>query len=135
MAFGAVNRFPNDTRPRVGIGVDIPFNAGEVFTSNYTTAEAIKNNLINYFLTNPGERPGNPSFGGGLREFIFEQISNNTLEYLKEDIGAKMSQNFPNVDLQELSLVEDPDSNEISVQMYYSVTNTGINDELTLTFN
>ena len=46
-----------------------------------------------------------------------------------------MSQNFPNVDLQELSLVEDPDSNEISVQMYYSVTNTGINDELTLTFN
>ena len=135
MAFGAVNRFPNDTRPRVGIGVDIPFNAGEVFTSNYTTQEAIKNNLINYFLTNPGERPGNPSFGGGLREFIFEQISNNTLEYLKEDIGAKMSQNFPNVDLQELSLVEDPDSNEISVQMYYSVTNTGINDELTLTFN
>lgn len=135
MAFGAVNRFPNDTRPRVGIGVDIPFNAGEVFTPNYTTQEAIKNNLINYFLTNPGERPGNPSFGGGLREFIFEQISNNTLEYLKEDIGAKMSQNFPNVDLQELSLVEDPDSNEISVQMYYSVTNTGINDELTLTFN
>lgn len=135
MAFGAVNRFPNDTRPRVGIGVDIPFNAGEVFTPNYTTAEAIKNNLINYFLTNPGERPGNPSFGGGLREFIFEQISNNTLEYLKEDIGAKMSQNFPNVDLQELSLVENPDSNEISVQMYYSVTNTGINDELTLTFN
>jgi len=39
MAFGAINRFPNDTRPRVGIGVDIPFNAGEVFTSNYTTAE------------------------------------------------------------------------------------------------
>jgi phage baseplate assembly protein W len=135
MAFGAINRFPNDTRPRVGIGVDIPFNAGEVFTSNYTTAESIKNNLINYFLTNPGERCGNPSFGGGLREFIFEQISNNTLEYLKEDIGDKMSQNFPNVDLQELSLVEDPDSNEISVQMYYSVTNTGINDELTLTFN
>ncbi len=135
MAFGAVNRFPNDTRPRVGIGVDLPFDAGEVFTSNFTTAQAIKNNLINYFLTNPGERPGNPAFGGGLRGFIFEQISNNTLEYLKEDVGDKIKVNFPNINLQELSLLEEPDSNEISVQMYYSVINTDINDELTLTFN
>ncbi len=135
MAFDAQQIYPIDFDKSAAVGVDIPFNSPSVFRSNYTTRAAIKNNLINYFLTNPGERPGNPSFGGGLREFIFEQISNNTLEYLKEDIGAKMSQNFPNVDLQELSLVEDPDSNEISVQMYYSVTNTGINDELTLTFN
>ncbi|MDA8686824.1 hypothetical protein N9L94_07405 [Robiginitalea sp.] len=135
MAFGAINQFPNDTRPRVGIGVDLPLDGGAVFIPNYTTAQSIKNNLINYFLTNPGERPGNPAFGGGLREFIFEQISNNTLEFLKDDVGNKIKTNFPNIDLQELSLLEDPDSNEISVQMYYSVVNTGIEDELTLTFN
>ena len=74
MAFGVVQIYPNDTRARVGIGVDIPFNEGGVFTPNYTTKEAIKNNLINYFLTNPGERPGNPTFGGGLRNFIFTNI-------------------------------------------------------------
>ena len=28
MAFGAIQQFPNDTRPRVGIGVNIPFNEG-----------------------------------------------------------------------------------------------------------
>ena len=75
MAFGAVQKFPNDTRPRVGIGVDIPFSAGGVFTPNYTTQEAIKNNIVNFFLTNPGERPGNPQFGGGLRSYIFSQIN------------------------------------------------------------
>lgn len=26
MAFGAVNRFPNDTRPDIGIGVNLPFS-------------------------------------------------------------------------------------------------------------
>jgi phage baseplate assembly protein W len=135
MAFGAVQKFPNDTRPRVGIGVDLPLDGGAVFIPNYTTAQSIKNNLINYFLTNPGERPGNPSFGGGLRSFIFEQISNNTLEYLKDDVGEKIKQFFPNVDLQELAVLENPDSNEITVQVYYSVVNTGIEDELTLTFN
>tara|TARA_B000000477_G_scaffold122627_1_gene126893 strand:+ start:1118 stop:1525 length:408 start_codon:yes stop_codon:yes gene_type:complete len=135
MAFGAVQKFPNDTRPRVGIGVDLPLDGGAVFIPNYTTSQAIKNNLINFFLTNPGERPGNPAFGGGLRAFIFEQITNNSLEFLKEDVGEKIKAHFPNVDLQELSLLEDPDNNEITVQMYYSVVNTGIEDELTLTFN
>ena len=95
MAFGAVQISPNDTRPRVGIGVDIPFSAGGIFTPNYLTKQAVKNNLINYFLTNPGERPGNPEFGGGLRRFIFEQIASNTLEYLQEDIQVKISTEFP----------------------------------------
>ena len=67
MAFGAVQKFPNDTKPRVGIGVNLPFNSGGVFTPNYTTKQAIKNNLVNFFLTDQGERPGNPEFGGGLR--------------------------------------------------------------------
>ena len=82
MAFGAIQQFPNDTRPRVGIGVNIPFNEGGVFTPNYTTADSIKNNLINYFLTNPGERPGNPTFGGGLRAFIFSSISDLSLIHI-----------------------------------------------------
>ena len=135
MAFGAVQKFPNDTRPRVGIGVNIPFSEGGVFTPNYTTQKAIKNNLINYFLTNPGERPGNPLFGGGLRNFIFEQISTGTLHFLKEDIGNKIKNEFPNVDVSELNVLSQPDSNEITVQIFYKVTNTSIEDELNLTFN
>ena len=134
MAFGAQQKFPNDTRPRVGIGVDIPFNAGGVFTPNYTTQKAIKNNLINFFLTNPGERSGNPQFGGGLRSYIFSQITNNNLDFLKEDVSEKMRTQFPNVNVQELNVLSDPDNNEIMVQMYYSVANTTINDNLELNF-
>jgi len=134
MAFGAINKFPNDTRPRVGIGVNIPFNEGGVFTPNYTTAESIKNNLINYFLTNPGERPGNPEFGGGLRAFIFEQITQNNLDYLKEDVANKIKIKFPNIDVDELNVLSSPDNNEVTVQLYYSVTNTSIEDELVLNF-
>ena len=104
MAFGAVQQFPNDTIPDRGIGVNLPFSEGGVFTPNYTTAESIKNNLINYFLTNPGERPGNPSFGGGLREFIFQQISSENIDYLIEDVSRKIATEFPNVILEELNV-------------------------------
>ena len=134
MAFGAVQQFPNDTRPRVGIGVDIPFNKGGVFTPNYTTAQAIKNNLINYFLTNPGERPGNPTFGGGLRAFIFSSISDDNLDFLQEDVSQKIASQFPNVSVKNLEVLANTDNNEVVVQIYYTVINTSIEGELVLNF-
>ena len=135
MAFRAPNQFVNDLRPSVGIGVNIPFNEGGVFTPNYQTAKAIKNNLINYFLTNPGERPGNPTFGGGLRSFIFSQISDGNLEFLKEDVQQKITTEFPLVNVQELNVISNPDNNEVTVQIYYNVINTAIEDTLNLNFN
>ena len=135
MAFGAVQKFPNDTKPRVGIGVDLPFSEGGVFTPNYTTQEAIKYNLINFFLTNPGERPGNPAFGGGLRDFVFEQLSSENLDFLKDDIGNKLTNFFPDVLVNEVSLSGDVDRNEVIINIKYAVANTGIEDELNLNFN
>ena len=134
MAVGAVRKVPNDTRQRVGIGVDIPFSSGGVFTPNYTTKEAIKNNIINFFLTNPGERPANPLFGGGLRDFIFEQISFENLDFLKEDINTKLQQFFPDVVINEVEVVGNEDQNEVVVNLQYAVSNTGIEDEINLSF-
>ncbi len=134
MAFGAIQQFPNDTRPRVGIGVNIPFNEGGVFTPNYQTKDAIKANLINYFLTNPGERPGNPTFGGGLRKFIFTQINSGNLDFLREDVQTKLKNIFPNIEVEELNVLQSADTNTITVQIFYIITNTSISDELLLNF-
>ena len=138
MAFGAVQKFPNDLSPRVGIGVELPFDGAGVFVPNFTTKEAIKNNLINYFLTNPGERPGNPEFGGGLREFIFSSISTKNLDFLIEDIGSKVQTKFPNVLINDLNVsqtAEETDNNRIIVSLFYSIKNTNITDELNLSFD
>ena len=134
MAFGAVNIQPNDLRPQVGIGINLPLAEGTGFTSNYTTAEATKYNLINFFLTNPGERIGNPEFGGGLRNFIFSQINQQSTEFLQQDIQSKISNEFPNVDVQELNVTASPDNNEVSVAIFYSIFNTNIEDKVTLNF-
>jgi phage baseplate assembly protein W len=134
MAFGAVQQFPNDLRPSVGIGVNLPFSEGNGFTPNYTTAESIRYNLINYFLTNPGERPGNPQFGGGLRRFIFSQIDQNNLEFLKEDVQTKIKNEFPSVLVKELNVLGNPDENEVTVQIFYAIEDTNIEDEVILNF-
>ena len=134
MAFGAVTQNPNDLRPRVGIGINLPLAEGTGFTSNYTTAEATRYNLINFFLTNPGERIGNPEFGGGLREFIFSQINQQSTEFLQQDIQQKISREFPSIDVQELNVTTNPDNNEVSVAIFYAIIDTNIEDELTLNF-
>ena len=52
MAFNARKIYPIDTKPSVAIGIGLPFNGNAVFNSTYLTKDAIKSNLLNYFLTN-----------------------------------------------------------------------------------
>lgn len=134
MAFGAKKIFPIDTAPSVAVGVDIPFNAPAVFKSNYTTQASIKNNLINFFLTNKNERYLNPTFGGDLRAFIFQQITEGNTEYLKQDIQSQLSTYFPNVIIGTLGIDSFPDINQINVVLKYSIKDTGITDEIQLAF-
>jgi phage baseplate assembly protein W len=134
MAFGAKQIFPNDLKPRVAIGVDLPFNGRGVFISNYQTKDAIKNNLINFFLTNPGERIANPNFGAGLRAYIFTQISNNNLDFIKEDMQQKLNNNFPNIAVFSVEVLGQENYNTINIIVKYNIINTGINDELQLNF-
>jgi len=130
-----VQVFPNDLRPSVGIGVDIPFNKPGVFSPNYQTKDAIKNNLINYFLTNTGERFLNPSFGGGLREFLFEQITSNNTGNLKQIFQDRLNTFFSNINIINLQVTSDPDNYTFIVSLKYSIRNTNINDNITIEFN
>ena len=134
MAFKAQQIFPIDFNKSAAVGVDIPFSTPGVFKPNYTTKEAIRNNLINYLLTNPGERPLNPTFGGGLRAFIFEQITTNNLDFLKERISSNIKTYFSNVNINELEILRQEDNNSITVSLTYNVINTNINDSLQIDF-
>ena len=135
MAFGAKHIAPIDTKPGIGVGVSIPFNAPGVFTTTYTTQKATQSNLINFFLTNKDERYLNPTFGGDIRAFIFEQITNDNLEGLKEDINSQLGVYFPNVQVKELNILSNPDNNTMNVEMIYNILNTEITDEIQLEFN
>ena len=130
MAFSPQQIYPIDLNASARVGVNNPLNGSAVFISNYQTKDAIKNNLINFFLTNPGERQLNPTFGGGLREFIFDQITTDNLNFLREDINSKISLYFPNVNVEDLIVTGQEDLNQITVTLKYSIINTNITDTL-----
>jgi phage baseplate assembly protein W len=134
MAFGAKRIYPIDTRPGTGVGVAIPFNAPGVFRTTYTTREATKSNLINFFLTNKGERYLNSTFGGGLRAFLFQQITEGNTEDLKQDIQQQLGLYFPQVVVESLDIDSYPDINQINIVLKYNIADTGLNDTIEIAF-
>ena len=64
-----------------------------------------------------------------------QQISTGTLEFLKEDVQTKIATQFPNIVLNNLNVLSNSDYNSVTVEIFYSIANTGTNDNLTLNFN
>ena len=54
MPFNPQTINPVDLNPNVAVGVNLPFSGPAVFTQNYLTGQAIKNNIINYFFSSIG---------------------------------------------------------------------------------
>lgn len=132
MPFSPQQINPVDLNPNVAVGVNLPLNGSAVFISNYTTAQSIKSNLINFFLTEPGERPLNPNFGGGLRTFIFEQIADDNLYKIENRIETQLKSFFPGLNVVSLNILRNDDTNTLTVQLKYTVQNTNITDNLEL---
>lgn len=123
---------PGDFNPNTGVGVNLPFNAPSCFTSNYTNKDALKNNLINWFLTNKGERLLQPNFGGNLRQFIFQQLAQGTLTDVEEEVSTQLSTYFPSVNVLRLEITQNQNTQDINISIKYSITSTGIEDNLQL---
>ena len=50
------SKFPIDLTPSVAVGFGFPLNGPAVFVPTYNTRDQIKANMVNYLLTNKGER-------------------------------------------------------------------------------
>lgn len=132
MAYGLRQIPIADLKPSTALGVAIPFQANNVFTSVYTTAEQTKYNIINFMLTDRRERPFNPNFGAGLRSRLFEQITQDDLDSLKQTVSNQVEAYFPNVQVNSLNIIGNPDDHTITITMTYSLKNLRTTDTLLL---
>lgn len=134
MAFQAKKIFPIDLQPRVAVGVDIPFSADAVFNSTYETKDALKANLINYFLTNKGERYLNPDFGSNIKEQLFNNMTEERLDIIEGMVANDIDLFFPAIQPLKIDIIDSPDTNTITLYLNYSIRNTYIEDELVINF-
>ena len=135
MALNVKQITPLDTQPRKAIGVDLPFSGKAVFNQTFQTKDAIKANLINYFLTGKNERFFNPSFGAGLRSLLFNNITEAELDGIRLQILDDLQLFFPRVEVTNLSLIPNADANTIIFSMRYAIKDSNIEDEVIINFD
>ena len=82
-----------------------------------------------------GQRYLNPTFGAGLQVYIFEQLNSNSEAALEQDIQSIISEYFPSVIVESLTITGNPDTNQITVALKYSIKDTGTIDNLQISFN
>jgi len=130
MAYNPIKIDPLDLQPRKAIGVNLPFTGKAVFNSTYTSKEAIKANLLNFFLTGVGERYLNPGFGSSLRNLLFENIDQTKLQAIRSNIENQLELYFPRIIPTEVDLIGNPDENLVSFVLKYQVRDTNIDDDI-----
>jgi len=126
------NKFPIDLTPSVAVGYGFPLDGPAVFLPTFTTREQTKANLLNYLLTNKGERVFNPLFGGDLRNLLFEGIIESTQSELLLMIQDQIGQFFPTVQIEDIKFQNDEDRNTINFILTYQIVNFGVTDTLNI---
>jgi len=135
MAMNVQKINPLDLQPRKAIGVKLPFSGKAVFNSTFISADAIKTNLINFFLTARGERYLNPDFGNGLQALLFDQLTEDKIREINSLIKEDLKFYFPRVIPTDMSIEGIPDRNTVQFVLKYKVDSTNIEDELVINFD
>jgi phage baseplate assembly protein W len=125
---------PLDLQKNIAIGVSLPFDGPGVFNSTYTTKDQIKSNLINLLLTTRGERVMNPLFGTGLRNFLFEGITNSNIENLKSDLINTIMVYIPDITMVNIDVQPNTDYNSITLNLSYNINISQTPDQVTVQF-
>ena len=126
---------PLDLQKNIAIGVSLPFNGPGVFKSTFTTKDQIKSNLVNLLLTDVGERVMNPTFGCNLRRFLFEGITENNIDNLKENLNNSIAVFVPEISVTDITVVSNNDFNTIDLTVNYFLIISSTPDQVTVQFN
>lgn len=135
MAIRLSNKNVIDTLPDVAVGITYPFssNGGSLFTLNYTTKDQAISNLKNLLLTRKGERYMLPTFGSRIPDFLFEQITDETLSSLESSISADIAFWLPYINIVSISVTQNErNANLIAIKIDFQVGNDNANASIIL---
>ena len=82
---------------------------------------SIKNSIANIFLTSPGQKILNPTFGIDLRRYLFEPVSEFTGYQIKADITDNLPDQEPRIQLENTAVIPDRDRQEYYITLQINV--------------
>ena len=126
------NVFPTVSSGSAALGFSLPLSGRAVFNPTFTTKEVIRTNLINWLLTNKGERIFRPNFGADLRALLWEGINDGTTSALEARIRDNINSQFPSIEVKKIDFSNQPDQNTVNFILDYVVRNIGTEDQINI---
>tara|TARA_R110000824_G_scaffold67528_4_gene174992 strand:+ start:1122 stop:1490 length:369 start_codon:yes stop_codon:yes gene_type:complete len=118
----------------IGVRLPLALDGTDGFGMIKTIRAMIRQNLKMLILTNPGERVMEPEFGVGIKEFLFQNFSDNVYAEIDNKIREQVGTYMPNVSIQAVNFYSlEPDSNSVSFKLVYSIPAIAVNDLLEIT--
>ncbi|MGH9674208.1 MAG: GPW/gp25 family protein [Bryobacteraceae bacterium] len=124
-------------RPFLGAGWQFPVEpapdrGGRVATLD---EEALIDQSIRIILaTNPGERVMRPTFGAGLRAFVFEPMSAATLAALRRRVEEALIDWEPRIEVRSVTVTALPNLGRVDIDCAYRVRSTNAHRNLVYPF-
>lgn len=83
--------------------------------------EAVKNSIVTAFLTAPGDKILNPTYGVDLRQYIFEPIDDFTTDIIRDDIMVKLPIMEPRVEIVDVEVIGDEDNSTYYIDLQINI--------------
>ena len=103
-----------------------------LFESSYSTEEQGHSNLFSLLLTRKGERVMHPEFGIGIHYYLFENMTPELLEAIREDIKTEINYWLPYIILNKVIVEFDEERLLLRIELTYKITNNGANNSIVL---
>jgi phage baseplate assembly protein W len=116
--------------PRLPLTLD----RGDGYSSIKSLRKLINQNFKMLILTNPGERVMNPSFGVGIRQFLFENFESDVYSKIDGKIREQVRIHLPVISIRKIEFGNSsPDNNSISIRIEYRIPDIAASDLLEFT--
>lgn len=119
------NRAIITTRNRLYKDIDLAFEArpsGDIYKKQ--DAAAVRQAVKNLILTNFGEKPFDPTYGGNIQGLLFELADDATAEDIDINIRQAIEKYEPRARVLQTAVTVYPDRNDVFVSIQFQIVNT-----------
>jgi len=88
-----------------------------------TNVDAVKQSVRNILLTDKGERPFKPNFGGNIRSLLFENITPHTFITARQQIFDTLAAHEPRAEVLDVVIGETANPHEVAISIVFSIIN------------
>lgn len=96
-----------------------------------TDDKSINQSIRNLIFMDAYDAPFNPNIGGNIRALLFKHVDGLTIIDIKTRIETLLADYEPRIDVNDISVVGEPENNKIKITIYYTIRTSSQN----ITFN